>query len=105
MDAKCHIVDLPTELLLLIFENLSAESSIYIGVTCKALYPAHKRLWGIVPLCKPWGFWRTVDSLQEIDDSLFLLLQGWFGPEWVFDETAMRPTYVTKVFKERETLR
>jgi hypothetical protein len=71
-EARAYLTRCPPEVYLLIFENLDAESSTCLGLSCKKFYETHRSIHGTVPLwtgccLAPYyktppvsGLWRTL---------------------------------------------
>ncbi|TVY13880.1 Mitochondrial histidine--tRNA ligase [Lachnellula arida] len=64
------LVSLPTDIHLLIFDELDAITSTCLAVTCKAFYPLHVAKWGL---------------RMPIVSRLNGLLANWIGPDMLYD--------------------
>jgi hypothetical protein len=73
VDQRCHIKALPNELLLMICESAGAATSTCLGLTCRKLYEAHRRIYGSVCLSTP---------LEESNRKLLGLIGEWI--RWMY---------------------
>jgi hypothetical protein len=80
VDQLCHFNTLSDELLLILCENMDAATSTCLGLTCRRLYKAHRRIYGSVCLSTP------VEGSNKILRSLIARWIGCWGRGQDYDD-------------------
>lgn len=73
------ILNLPPEVILMIFKHLHANESLCLGLRSKKLYDIHFKIFGRSPLSGALSSVRPGDYLQRFD-----MICEFVGPKWVF---------------------
>jgi hypothetical protein len=108
--APCSILDLPPELILLIFKRLDICASVCLGLTCKALFNYNEHL-------HPFqvSLHMRTQPTEDIKSKKCLghLLTEWMKPKYTFDHSWGKflqkkhykddPEEVERRWKEKET--